>query len=437
MYIYKFTSNRNHTCVLGISTGSLSNSPISQRGGKRKARSQSATLEATVDPPAGEPPRVICHLSASLLDGEEAQSADMAAAYLANNMVTDTKELLVDTEKSSDENLTEGEADETGEDGATDMDACHGADVVTPAATTSGSSNEAKEECKYQPIETAPVVTDPVQIAAASAPSQQPAFKDSVYTVYSIKPSKAKVGQSQTSAPDIAAADMDTDKSSWRVKLDEKIAVLKDGISRKVAEQLLIGDVCLLLGNLPRIQFVYDWLELSPMPDVLELGSRSNLLRRLLHVAAAEFTELQPREVVAPPQTVSQAVQVNILTTRDVASPRATAIGKRGGGGNNPSTPKQSGRGKNESGISSTTTIKLDTGSPIPCTCTPAAAEVKKTIVIAPALHPPSVPTGPRGDGVFKMPTKLPARILHPLAPKPNQSIEFDPVNIIVRFHVV
>ena len=235
-----------------------------------------------------------------------------------------------------------------------------------------------------------------------------------------------------------------------------KIKLLKEGINRQDAAQFMVGDLCLLMGNPEKVNLMYEWVEHSPMPDILEMGSMTNMLRRLLHVASAEYSELRrPHQEVqalldeanaaATPKTVSTGVQVNTILNTNTKSPRGASPSVTGGGGRriNPTTPKNSGRTVREPTTPTTPKshitipLKPQTSSPVTSASafishiiSPTSKPQMPHITIAPSPHTASVLSGAGGDAVFKMPAAVPVRPqIRPIAPNPYQATDFNPVS--------
>lgn len=74
-------------------------------------------------------------------------------------------------------------------------------------------------------------------------------------------------------------------------KIQEKLELLREGVTAETAHMISVADLYLMMGNPEKIILEYEWVDLKPVQDILDLGHLTNMLRRLIHLASTEFTD--------------------------------------------------------------------------------------------------------------------------------------------------
>ncbi|ELU08899.1 hypothetical protein CAPTEDRAFT_206971 [Capitella teleta] len=175
---------------------------------------------------------------------------------------------------------------------------------------------------------------------------------------------------SQTSESD---AEIERDNSS-DLQTD-KIKRLSTGMVRSDVEDIKVGEVFFMLGNPSKVTLEYEWIQLRPQvtPELVDFHSDlSNMLRRLVHLANPEFSDVRKPKIPTSPPSVSQCTC----------------------GANKTSTPPQKRGLKTTNGPSTRAVVK-----------SPNANKASQV----PILPKPDSKTA-NSDAVFRVPTSIPRR---------------------------
>jgi hypothetical protein len=80
----------------------------------------------------------------------------------------------------------------------------------------------------------------------------------------------------------------------------DKIKRISAGMFRKDIEDVKVGELFFMLGSPLKVNLEYEWVDLRPQitADLVDINvDLSNMLRRLVHLANPEFTEMRRPKV--------------------------------------------------------------------------------------------------------------------------------------------
>lgn len=95
------------------------------------------------------------------------------------------------------------------------------------------------------------------------------------------------------------------------ITMSEKIEAVRSGLTAGNARHVTAAELYLMMDSPPegRVVLEYEWVDVvpDPIPDILDMATLANCMRRLVHLGASEYaTEYQSKKMASPPVRISR-----------------------------------------------------------------------------------------------------------------------------------